>query len=163
MKLVGNYHFKRALEIAKSGDHSIGVVGNKNLTMGLSDEYHKLFIMSNCPCGNFNDPIMSCSCDITELVNYRVNNLTYLNSKCEMVLEIVRPSWLEIVKEMDLKNKLDETCLSLLKIAVTKFGLYPSEIEKIIEVTNTITKMENKIKIECSHLAEALQYISIRK
>ena len=99
MKLVGNYHLKRALEIAK----------------------------------------------------------------CEMVLEIVRPSWLEIVKEMDLKIKLDETCLSLLKVVLNKFGLYPNEIEKIIKVSNTIATLDNKTKIECSHLAEALQYISIRK
>ena len=86
MKLVGNYHFKRALEIAKSGDYSIGVIGNENLIADLSGEYHKLFTMSNCPCGNFNDSLLPCSCDAHELINYRINNLSNLYKKCEMVL-----------------------------------------------------------------------------
>lgn len=57
--------------------------------------------------------------------------------------------------------KLNHDCLSLLKIAMNKFGLSARAYDRIIKLARTIADLENTSTITPQHIAEAIQYRSL--
>lgn len=57
--------------------------------------------------------------------------------------------------------KLNDNCISLLKIAMQKFGLSARAYDRIIKLSRTIADIENETDISPSHIAEAIQYRSL--
>lgn len=56
---------------------------------------------------------------------------------------------------------LDKQCLSLLKMAMQKFGLSARAYDRIIKLSQTIADLENSDHILPQHIAEAIQYRSL--
>jgi len=61
----------------------------------------------------------------------------------------------QIVKEF---CPTDEETINLLKTAVSQFNLSARSYYKILKIARTIADLEGKENIECTHVAEALQY-----
>lgn len=59
--------------------------------------------------------------------------------------------------------KLDEPCISLLKIAMEKFGLSARAYDRIIKLARTIADLDDSKDINTQHIAEAIQYRSLDK
>ncbi|MDE6452420.1 MAG: ATP-binding protein, partial [Odoribacter sp.] len=56
---------------------------------------------------------------------------------------------------------LNAQCLSLLKIAMEKFGLSARAYDRIIKLSRTIADLEASSSISSQHIAEAIQYRSL--
>lgn len=56
---------------------------------------------------------------------------------------------------------LNDSCLSLLKNAMTKLDLSARAYDRIIKLSRTIADLENSENIEVSHIAEAIHYRSL--
>jgi magnesium chelatase family protein len=56
---------------------------------------------------------------------------------------------------------IDEDSHKLIEMAMEKLGLSARAINRILKVSRTIADLENKEKIESSHVAEAIQYRSL--
>jgi len=56
---------------------------------------------------------------------------------------------------------IDEDSHKLIEMAIEKLGLSARAINRILKVSRTIADLENKEKIESSHVAEAIQYRSL--
>lgn len=54
--------------------------------------------------------------------------------------------------------QLSTECLNLLRLAVSKMNLSARSYNRVIKIAQTITDLEGSVKINQSHIAEALQY-----
>ena len=61
-----------------------------------------------------------------------------------------------------MKQHLNEPSVSLLKTAYERLGLQPYEVEIIISLAVTIAKLDQSTEIRTEHVAEAIQYRSVR-
>ncbi|MEI6091734.1 MAG: YifB family Mg chelatase-like AAA ATPase [bacterium] len=54
--------------------------------------------------------------------------------------------------------ELDDSCQTILKIAMLKLGLSARAYDRILKVARTIADLEGKPKIDAAHISEAIQY-----
>ncbi|RYZ82349.1 MAG: magnesium chelatase, partial [Proteobacteria bacterium] len=54
--------------------------------------------------------------------------------------------------------RLDQTCSSLIKTAMSRFNLSARAYDRILKVARTIADLDNYAQIRPEHLAEAIQY-----
>ena len=56
---------------------------------------------------------------------------------------------------------MDDKCVSLLKIAMQRFGLSARAYDRIIKLSRTIADLDHNDKIKPEYIAEAIQYRSL--
>mgnify|MGYP001592152688 CR=1 FL=1 len=154
MRIIGNTHVKRALEIAEKGHHSILIIGNP--TDILKDDHSlpaNVRFSQLCPCGNFNDPRLSCCCSLETV---KVYQSTFSSS--EIVIELVRPTFNELVYEEIIPELIDDASKRLLETAYNKLSLNVQDIVHVLAVAHTIMTMDNELNLKAYHIAEAVQY-----
>lgn len=64
-------------------------------------------------------------------------------------------------KEIKAFCEIDQTCLDLLKMAMTKLGLSARAYDRILKVSRTIADLETEERILPQHISEAIQYRSL--
>lgn len=175
---VGNYHTKRAIEVAIAGNHSIAFHGNPaNGKEQLQTIIGNSFFLSPCKCGNFGDMYKECLCTPTQIKKHRQLVKYRKGMASDIVIEVIAPhvhdysdnicepfkAVLERIKNMATHtiNDNEHTANELLKVAISKLGLNMNEVSSIKAVAYTIAKLEGSDNIKAEHIAEAIQYKSL--
>jgi len=57
--------------------------------------------------------------------------------------------------------QIDESSHQLMEMAIEKLGFSARAVNRILKVARTIADLENSVKIQPSHVAEAIQYRSL--
>lgn len=184
--LVGNYHLRRAIEIALAGDHTIGIFGRAdNGASALKSVPNlKLHFHERCLCGNSQETDRFCTCTISELKRYSRNKKYRKALECDILVELMRPREAEYgfqcesFEEMDVRVvkakavapvhiSYTEDVSLLLNRAISKLRFTPFQVDSVKAIALTIAKLENpeevNINIYVQHMAEAIQYQSIRR
>lgn len=159
MQIIGNAHVKRALEIAEKGNHSILIIGN--LTNVLQDGQpwpDDAWFSQPCPCGNFTAPKLSCSCLLEDIQRHRS-----AFPSCKITIELVRPTFNELIQEKIIPKNIDDTVKRLLETAYDKLFFTVQDIAHVLAVAYTIMAMDDGRNLEAQHIAEAIQYKALLK
>ena len=159
MRIIGNAHVKRALEIAEKGNHSTLIIGN--LTNVLQDGQpwpDDAWFRQPCPCGNFSDPRLSCFCLLEDVQRHRS-----AFPSCKITVELVRPIFNELIQEKVIPKSIDDTAKRLLETAYDKLSFAVQDIVHVLAVAYTIMAMDDAPNLRASHVAEAIQYKSLLK
>lgn len=142
----------RAYEIAKLGGHTVKIVPSENCCpndISLLNEFYNF-----TPCDN---PDM-----IIELMydENAVLDCFYNKSKHESISDI--DLRVNSTPKIPVNGCLDSPSLALLKIAVNRLNLGVNDVLSIHRVAVTIAQLGNSDKIRAEHIAEAIQYKSIK-
>ena len=150
-------YLDRVCQVAKAGNHSILVVTSDPafVFFQLVKKHGKIRLKARkpCPCGNLFNEKVACICNNEDIVNYQ-KNLPFT----DMAIKY-EPDWQDLILDI----KLNKKSLNFLKTAYDKLGLKPSDLQKTLNITKSIAKLEKSEDIEITHIAEALNYIKIRE
>ena len=164
-----NEHLKRVLDVAKKGKHTITIVRPERakdfLPFG-DDEYSKdfrevcdelqeklyIFVRATCPCGNLTDPEIECTCTSRQLEIHKQQI-----PKADIYIEIPVPTWLEVEKELNLKQ-YSEDINQFLKKAFSVLHLSLGQVQIILRLAKTISELSSNTEVKLEHIAEAIQY-----
>lgn len=186
--ICGNFHAKRAAEVALAGCHSIQFIGPWTSEANALDTWLQIQnrnistrSITPCPCGYYGIPNKECTCS-TEMV---VHWYTWKFAACEFDINIeVFPNSADEVIEWlasNLKGEVDEVVLMrvehaykfaetynsqslddasqiLLKEAIKQFRLSYYQVKRTLAVARTIANLAESPGIKTYHLAESLQY-----
>lgn len=162
--IPGNEYLKRAVNVALSGRHTITVIGNPNNGLKYIQNVFKdtvditgnglLTFISPCHCGNFEDNILICSCKTDTIIAYQKTAEYQQATKGEIIVELLTPMF----NDYSFKKNIDKQAIALLRSAFDKFYFTVNRMNKIIDVAETIAKMDNSEIVEPFHIAEAIQY-----
>lgn len=166
-----------SLKLAKSIEKRIKTITPDGLRV--IDSYS----MTPCPCGNFTDPKRECRCMPLDIQRHIASIPADVLEHADIHLEVPRlmvehlsdkrkgePS--SIIKERVAKIgttiatsiddiKLDKEADELLKLAILELGISARAYDKIIKVSRTIARLDDKAIIEAHHLSEAISYRSL--
>ena len=184
--IKGQEHVKRGIEVAVAGKHNVMLIGTSIPQMRKIAEASKsigggidIKIMLPCPCGNFTDPKRICKCTPHQIQNYlgklpsivldRIDihievpylNLAHLSEKrcgesSDTIVGRIVAARLNFKPE-DCDKEADE----LLKLAILELGISARAFDKIMAVSKTIARMDNKKVVESHHVSEAISYRSL--
>ena len=166
-EIPGQYHAKRALEVALEGGHSIQFIGSaKSQAESLLDALEDLSptwpfsqAVMPCPCGYYgtaNGTSTVCTCSAEQIAEWRQENGFNDNGYAiSVVIPDDNPE--EVLKLVDTEG-FDETAIHLLGGAVRQLGLSFKQASWAIEVAQTISRMAGAGSVQACHLAEAIQY-----
>jgi predicted ATPase with chaperone activity len=172
--IYGNEAAKRALVVAAAGNHSILFIGPSNcgksmmrataLELGLAETFeHRC-----CPCGNRSDPRANCTCTVRQIERH-LDKIP----QADMTVEMQRPTHREMgcagTSLADMRQQIvgmseyRSTDLgpheaSLMKAAVVETAIDPAAQAIVLAVARTIGNLDNRERIEASHLMEAINY-----
>lgn len=95
--IMGQYHAKRACEVALAGGHSVTFVGAgieaaKQLAQWCQEHELVATAMKECPCGGFNNLKVDCSCSAVELHGWWDSPEWQEALEADIVIEV--PVWL---------------------------------------------------------------------
>lgn len=155
LNLVGiSSNISRAYEIAIFGGHSVGVIPSDD--GNVTDADCKL--ISNF-YGLETDILNP---EIIVEFQYSIESLmsVLLGKKFETLSEITKR--VKETAKLQVSDKLDKASMSLLKTATERLLLGISDVLQIISVSKTIANLANSSTIRIEHLAEAIQYKSIK-
>jgi predicted ATPase with chaperone activity len=182
--IKGHEDVKRAIKIALAGNHSIVFIAFKD-KFAIGNEFVNAFkdiagkineiipdnkinvqtdCLSPCPCGYHTDPRNECTCSMEELLKYakkysqvrqydmgiQINNSFNLNA-CDNDEEIIKECLInreKIEPSRALSNDIKQYLNKL-----NSFNLF-----KLINIAQTIAKMENSRMIQMQHVCEAFKY-----
>jgi len=139
----------RAIEVAKTGDHSISVNFDQNYKNGF-DDYKS--IKSFCK-GWFDNFVSDgdIKIEIVKPQSYerkgKGETLEDISTRVEKSLQFQKP-----------ELKLCDSSETLLKTATQRLDLSLSQVEKIKQIAATISQMDFSKTIQAHHIAESIQY-----
>lgn len=179
-KLVGQENVKRALEITLAGDHNLTLVnseGDGAVSLTQMEEYESFLIQKNREFINY------FNAQDSEMDVLRICDSSFKAMKSTHIfVEIAAPSFAELTskrrqepyediferamkarsnREAINKTKLNESCMTIFKVAYERLNMEPYEINIILSVAQTIAALDRAKIIEAQHIAEAIQYRSV--
>ena len=105
-KIAGNYHVKRAIEVACTGSHTLTLHTPAGLEVdalslrqwALDHGAGAVVIVSPCPCGNYGTSDRECTCNVELIAAYRDHDPAWQQAvNCDIHIDMVRPSYQQIV------------------------------------------------------------------
>ena len=161
MRIIGNEHVQLALEVAIKGNHSILIIGNRRNTIEDKEPLSaNVALVSPCPCGNHldarSDARIECTCILEEVLTHRREF-----PHCDIKIELVRPRFDDLISAKLFKG-ISEPVNQLLRIAYDKLRLTVQDIVDVLAVAKTISVLDGSTEIKPQHVAEAIQYKSLR-
>lgn len=145
-----NESAKRALEVAKTGGHSICIIGNAEAVI-LANKANSATIFSPCPCGNYGDRSRECVCAPSEIRAHQKKK-----PKADIYVDAPRLTFGEWVDYR--MPALSKEVLNFFEKAYQALNLDIQQADTALAVARTIAKMDGESKTGLQHLAEALQY-----
>jgi hypothetical protein len=144
----------RAYEIAKAGNFSVKIVAGRDVSQNDVDLFNKFYAFD----ASDNPDI------IVELAFSSQDIFTYLitSRKCESIEDINNRVAKHDFSDLKVDWSLNSTCLALLKTAVNRLQLGIHDVLKIIDIATAIAKLAESTTIKPEHIAEAIQYRSIK-
>lgn len=142
----------RAIEIAKTGGHSISIHFAKDYKQGFDD-----YLSIKNFCKGWFDNFVSDGDMKVELVKPKIYN----NGEGHETLDGISKRVEETLNFKVIDTNLKPVSESLLNTATQKLDLSLSQVEKIKEIALTIAQMDFSKSIEAQHIAEAIQYFCI--
>ena len=169
---------KRALCVAATGGHSICFFGAKDSgktmlrALGLKLGHKVTFEARTCPCGNYNDPRLSCRCSEAK-VRKALDAIPHADIYCEVQRATVREfesahaptlasdllaQMKQALPKVNRPTTLDKAAQSVLGSVSREFPLSPVEVQPIRKVASTIAALDRSEVIVSSHICEAVNY-----
>ena len=169
---------KRALAVAATGGHSICFFGVKHSgktmlrALGLKLGHRLTFEARPCPCGNYNDPRLTCRCSEAK-VRKALDAIPQAEIYCEVQRATAREfedahtptlashilnQMKQALPKANRPTTLDKAAQSLLGSAMREFPLSPVEVQTIRKVASTIAALDRADVIVSSHVCEAVNY-----
>ena len=178
--LIGNWHAKRAIEVAWAGGHSIRFIGTPNaqaqeLAIYARSKGIDAVSVQTCPCGHYGDYKVECTCTLEMVTDWQAQ---YYQS-ADVVVELVALKAADIVNhltrqfsgesETTIQNRvanapkytdpaLDDASHRLLIAATSQLDLTPDRVKRVLSVARTIANLSGERRIAVAHVAEAVQY-----
>lgn len=158
LNLVGlAVNIARAYEIAKFGGHDLvfipsttGNVTSKDVSLFCKFYGETMFYRMENP-------------DMTVEIAYSpadILNVLSQNSRAETLEQINKR--ITETRKIQVDSTLNKSCQSLLKSAIEKLDLGITDTIQIIKVAQTIANLDQCEGIKIEHLAEAIQYKSVK-
>ena len=162
-KIHGNEYLNRSVKIALMGRHTITVIGNPD--NGL-EHIEKVFadtggernswlfqFITPCPCYNFRDNLLICSCSMEDIINHRKTGEYQQALKSDIIVRLLTPMF----SDYPFKN-FDQTVIDLLRTAHNRFNFTLKQMNKVLSIAKTIAYDDNSESVLVHHIAEAIQY-----
>jgi hypothetical protein len=152
-------HLARAYEIAETGNHRIALIANYEENPAIDKRDTQSFIDFYKIVEDRIDPEI-----IVELTAIDSDTIirSFMNSSCENLEDINLRIFETQNNGIEVKNEICNASKTLLKTAIDRLGLAFTDVKHILSVAKTIAKMSNSEKIRVEHLAEAIQYKSVK-
>jgi predicted ATPase with chaperone activity len=105
-KVVGQYHVKRAIEVACTGGHTPCLHAPNGLDVeavslhqwALAHGAGAVVMVFPCPCGNYGTPDRECTCSVELIAAYRTGDPAWLAApNCDMHIDMVKPKYQDVV------------------------------------------------------------------
>lgn len=154
-QLAGQEGMSRVYEICKIGGHKLLLVPVDELWNSQIESYNK-FLSGVITTDKHEADII--------LEVYRPDFDCLLSRRSETIDNVnARVSEFDTKKIDSIKTDLTSPARALFKVAYEKLNLMPFEVQIIINVARTIAAMEGVSHIDTVHIAEAIQYRSVRE
>jgi len=184
-EFCGQYHVRRALEVAMAGQHSVLFIGSWTSQAGAFAAYARekglrARAVAPCPCGNYNDSPGACTCSVEMVARWQAKHLgdrvqydIYIEVPPDDLDHIMakvsgrkkdEPEEAVSVRLCHMKHYTDCTLrpdgaeATLLRTAIRQLQLSYTQVRTILSVARTIANLAGSERIESVHLAEAVQY-----
>jgi len=186
-EIIGQYHAKRAVEVALAGKHSLflyGVRGSQieDLAAWARQEGGLAGAAWACPCGRYGDPHHECTCSVRLIVRHQ-KKMWPEQGAIDIWCELPRADsatverwmqhggepWANVRSRINAAlqraclpeyqgKDLDDGCQSLLRAFQRQLAPGDDEIVRMLAVARTIATLADAETIHTAHLAEAMQY-----
>lgn len=131
-----------------------------------------------CPCGYYKDPEVECTCSVEQISLWRTGNWPRVMP--EMALYVTRPEPREVIRWLQtgrtgeahesimdrirgaladvVPEGVEDNAWALLQQLIKVKHISPRQAKGTLAVARTVARLGGASWVECSHMAEAVQY-----
>lgn len=153
--MPGNYHAKRAIQLAAAGGHTITLLGNGAATElralaveKLGMDPAKVIAWPPCPCGNFGHKHRPCRCTMARLRKHCAKA-----PAADMAVECFEPSIVDCQQSGALRG-VSEDAAQMFDMARRNHYL---SVARTVGVARTVAKLAGADTVQVEHMCEAVQ------
>lgn len=152
-------NLSRAFEIAKTGNHRIALIANYDADPAPDKRDVQAYIDFYGITEDRTDPEI-----IVEITAVDPDSMfrTFLDNRSETLEDIQLRIDANQLSGITVKDEICSSSKALLKTAIDRLGLAFTDLKHILSVAKTIALMANSEKIKIEHVAEAVQYKSVK-